>query len=140
MIRRSRLVVLLAVLAAAVAFAAQAQMSQPPEVIVSLHRAAPGKQLDMLKWLAENDAIAREAGVAASQVYAHTNGDSWDYMVISAIPTAEQEAKIEEINKKRGRKTGFAASLEFRAVVASHTDTHAVGPMSAADLVVAAGK
>jgi hypothetical protein len=141
MIRSSRLIpLLLAVLAATAAVAVYAQAQEPPEVIVGLHRLAPGKQLDFLKWLAENDAIAREAGVAPSQVYAHSNGDSWDYMVISAIPTAEQQSKIDDLTKKRGRKSGFAASLEFRTFVASHTDTHAYGPMSAADLVAAAGK
>jgi len=40
--------------------------------------------------------------------------------------------------RKHGRKTGFASSLEFRTFVASHTDTFAIGPVSAADLVAMA--
>jgi hypothetical protein len=52
--------------------------------------------------------------------------------------TDAQQVKVDEITKKRGRATGFAASLEFRTFIASHTDTYAIGPVSAADLVAAA--
>jgi hypothetical protein len=127
-----------AVLCAAVA---QAQPSiDPPEVIVSLHRIAPGKQLDFLKWLAANEAIAKEAGVPAGQLYAHTNGDSWDYMVINPVLTDAQDAKVEEVTKKHGRPTGFAASLEFRSMIAWHTDTFAIGPTTATEVLAGAGK
>jgi hypothetical protein len=45
------------------------------------------------------------------------------------------EDRSTEATRKRGRKTGFAAGLEFRTFVSSHTDTFAIGPVSAADLV-----
>jgi hypothetical protein len=124
--------------------AATAQMGKPemkpPTATVSLYRIAPGKQLDFLKWMAENEAIAKEAGVPASQVYSHTNGDSWDYMQVTPTLSDAQEAKVDEVSKKRGRKTGFAAGLEFRSMIAWHTDTDVVGPVTAADLVAAASK
>jgi membrane-bound lytic murein transglycosylase B len=141
MIRRTRLALLmLIVLTCAVGAAARAQAPEPPEVIVAIHQVAPGKHLDFLKWLAANDAIAKEAGVPGGQVYAHTNGDSWDYLVITPVLSDAQDAKVEEITKKRGQKTGFAASLEFRTFIATHTDTQAIGPLSAAELVAMAGK
>ncbi len=133
--------------AALVVFAAlpaRAQMATPeakePHGRVSLYRIAPGKQLDFLKWMAEQDAIAKEAGVPATQLYAHTDGDSWDYLGIAPDLTKEQEAKVDAVAKKRGKKTGFAASLEFRTFVASHTDTFAIGPVTAAELVAMAAK
>ncbi len=118
--------------------AARAEMKEPPRAIIRIYRLAPGKQLDFLKWMAEQDAIAKEAGVPASQLYAHTDGDSWDYLDVAPDLSSEQTAKVDEVTRKRGRKTGFPVSLEIRSFVAWHTDTHVIGPMTAADLVAAA--
>ncbi len=114
--------------------------AEPGKVVVSLYHAAPGKQLELLKWLATRDAIAKEAGVAPSQLYAHTDGDSWDYVVITPQTTEAEDAKLEELEKKKGHKTGFAQNLEFRQLIQTHTDTFARGPTTAADLVKQAGK
>ncbi len=123
--------------------AASAQMGKemkPPTARVALYRCVPGKQLEFLKWMAENDAIDKEAGVPAAQIYAHTDGDSWDYMQIVPDLTPAQQAKVDEVSRKHGRKTGFAASLEFRTMIAWHTDTMTIGPVTASDLVAAASK
>jgi hypothetical protein len=141
----ARLLILALVFAAAAAPAARAQaakseMKQPPTAVVSLYRIAPGKQLDFLKWMAELAAINKEAGVPADHWYAHTNGDSWDYLHVAPDLSSEQQAKVDEVAKKHGRKTGFAATLDIRAFVAWHTDTFVIGPVSAAELVSAAGK
>ena len=125
---------------AAYAQTAKTEAKEPPTARIALYRLAPGKQLDFLKWMAENDAIAKEAGVPASQVYVHTNGDAWDYMQIAPDLTKDQQAKVDEVTKKRGRKTGLQASLEFRTFVAWHTDTDTVGPMTAAEIVAMASK
>jgi hypothetical protein len=139
---RLTLVLLLALIffapSAARAQAARAEMKEPPRALVTIYRIAPGKHLDFLKWLAETQAIEKEAGVPVSQTYAHTDGDSWDYLNVGPDLTKEQQAKVDEVTKKHGRKTGFAASLDFRTFVASHTDTFAIGPVSAADLVAMA--
>ncbi len=119
---------------------AKPEAKQPPHARVALYRIAPGKQLDFLKWMASTEAIAKEAGVPASQVYAHTSGDSWDYMQVAPDLSNEQQAKVDEITKKHGGKTGFPAGLEFRTFVAWHTDTDVIGPVTAADLVAAASK
>jgi hypothetical protein len=86
-------------------------------VIVSIYYVAPGKQVDFLKWAAEQDGFAKEAGVAASQWYAH------------------QDKKVDEVAKKHGKKTGMAAGLVMRQYISSHTDTFAYGPVSAPDLL-----
>ena len=134
------LALLLSAAPAASAQTAKAEMKQPSTAIVSLYRIAPGKHLDFLKWMAEAAAVNKEAGVPADQWYSHTNGDSWDYLHIAPDLSSEQSAKVDEVAKKRGRKTGFAASLEIRTFVSWHTDTNVIGPVSAADLVAAAGK
>jgi hypothetical protein len=107
---------------------------------ITIYRVAPGRQLDFLKWMAAQDEVAREAGVATVQLYAHLDGDDWDYLGIGPIVTPDQEKRLDEVAAKKGLKTGFPAALEFRALLASHTDTYAVGPTSAAELVAQAPK
>ena len=107
-------------------------------VIVSIYRIVPGKQLDFLRWQAARDAAASEAGVGATQWFAHLDGDSWDFVGIAPVTTQAQDDKVEGILKGKGMTTGFKAGLEFRTMIAMHTDTYARGPMSAAALVDAA--
>jgi hypothetical protein len=126
------------------AFAAQAQMAtdskEPGKVIVSIYHVAPGKHLDFLKWMAARDEVSKEAGVGDTQWYAHVDGDSWDYIGISPVTTDAQDKKTDEIAASKGMTTGFKASLEFRTMINSHTDTISRGPTTAAALVDAATK
>lgn len=108
------------------------------EYVVSLYQAAPGKQLKLLKWLAEQDEIGAEAGLPPAQMYAHMDGDRWDYLSISPVATDEQDAAFAAAAKKRGGKGGFAGGLKFRSMIQTHTDTFAWGPTTAAELVKAA--
>jgi hypothetical protein len=114
--------------------------AEPGRARISIYRVAPGRHLDILKWLAAREEITKEAGVPATQLYAHNDGDSWDYLLIWPITTADQDRKLDELAARKGLKTGFAASIEFREMLASHTDTYASGPMTAAELVAAAAK
>ena len=112
----------------------------PPTMIVAIYRVATGKHLDFLKYMAQGNAIATEAGVGATQWYAHLDGDSWDFVTISPATTDEQDKKVDALRKQRGLPTGFAAGIEFRQFISSHTDTYARGPTTAAELVAAAGQ
>lgn len=112
--------------------------ANPPAMIVSIYRIAPGKQLEFLKYMAQLDAVAKEAGLSAQQLYAHLDGDSWDYIFMRPAPSDADQAKIDAISKKHGIATGFAAGLKIREFVSSHTDTYSRGPTTAADLVAAA--
>jgi len=111
---------------------------EPGRVRISLYRMAPGKQLDYLRWQAAQDEVAKAAGVPTPQVYAHVDGADWDYLVVFPLTTVEQDKKMDEIARSRGLKVGFQASLEFRQLLASHSDTLAAGPTTAAELVSAA--
>jgi hypothetical protein len=112
----------------------------PGKVIVSIYHVAPGQQLEFLKWMAARDASAKEAGIAETQWYAHTDGDSWDFIGISPQTTDAQDDKVDAIDKSKGMTTGFKSALEFRTMINSHTDTYALGPTSAAALVEEASK
>jgi len=105
------------------------------KALVSLYRVAPGKHLDFLKWMADREAVDREAGVPATHWYMHTNGDSWDFIAIAPVMSDAQQEKADAIARKKGLKTGLQSSLELRQFVSMHTDTFVDGPTSATQLV-----
>ncbi len=112
----------------------------PGRARVTIYRIAPGRHLDFLKWMAAQDEVAKEAGFAAVQLYAHINGDDWDFIGIAPVTTPEQDRVAEEIAARKGLMTGLPASFEFRDLVTSHTDTFAAGPMTASELIAQAAK
>ncbi len=117
---------------------AQAQQADR-EQLIAIYRVAPGKHLDFLKWQAQREAIDKEAGAPPTRWYRHTNGDSWDFVSIAEQADPQQQAalddKIEQLSKQKGLTTGLAAGLEFRQFIAVHTDTRALGPFTAEELV-----
>ena len=119
---------------------AQASSSEPPKARVALYRAAPGQQVALLKWLASQDAAAQAAGVPTGKLYAHTDGDSWDYLAIDPVTTPAQDKAIEAAQKKMGLGTGPAQSLELRRYISMHTDTFVIGPVTAAQYLTLAGQ
>jgi hypothetical protein len=114
-----------------------ASAQEPGEVLVAIYRVAPGKHLEFLRWQAARDAASTEAGIAPTQWYVHMDGDSWDFVSISPATTDAQDDQVEAVLKRKNMTTGFRAGLEFRSMVASHTDTFARGPTTAAALVEA---
>ena len=117
-----------------------AQASAPePHAIVSLYHAAPGHQEALLTWFAEQDRVARAAGVAPMQLYIHTDGDSWDYMGINPVTTDAQDQALDAAAKKLGVMSGPRVPLELRKHIASHTDTYTIGPITAAQALARLG-
>lgn len=114
--------------------------TDPGRARIAIYEVAPGRHLDFLKWMAAREDVARAAGVPPTQLYAHLDGDRWDYLVIWPVTTPEQDRKMDEHAAAKGLKTGFPAALEFRELLSSHTDTYVAGPTTAAALVAAAGK
>jgi hypothetical protein len=65
----------------------------------------------------------------------HTNGDGWDFIAIGPELSDAQQDEVDTLAKKKGLTTGIQASLEFRQLVTTHTDTFVKGPTSATQLV-----
>ncbi len=111
---------------------AYAQAASPSRAIISIYHAAPGHQQALLEWLAQQERISAAAGIPSSQIYAHTDGDSWDYLMIGPATTEAQDQALDAAAAKMGLPTGPKVGLELRKHVQSHTDTFVVGPMTAA--------
>lgn len=119
---------------------AQAGSPASPKARVALYRAAPGQQVALLKWLAAQDRVSQSVGLPASQLYAHTDGDSWDYLAIDPATTPAQDAALDAAAAKMGMPTGPASNLEFRKYIAMHTDTFVIGPVTAQQYLAMAGQ
>jgi hypothetical protein len=132
--------ILAAAAAAACAFETPAIAQSTPSATVTLYRAAPGHQVELLKWLANQDRAAADAGVPASQLYVHQNGDSWDYLLIVPDLTDAQEDAVEASAKKLGIPTGPGVGIDLRKHIVWHTDTIAAGPTTAADYLKRIGQ
>lgn len=119
---------------------AQAGSPQPPKARIALYRAVPGQQMALLKWFDAQNRAAAAAGVPTGVIYAHTDGDSWDYLAIDPVTTPAQDAAVDAAAKKMGMPTGVAANLEFRKYISSHTDTFAIGPVTPAQYLAMAAQ
>lgn len=119
---------------------AQARSSEPAKVRIAMYRAAPGQQVALLRWLANQDRAAQAAGVPVGQLYAHTDGDSWDYLAIDPATTPAQDAAVDAAAKKMGMPTGPASNLELRKYIAVHSDTFAIGPVTPTQYLSLAGQ
>lgn len=107
--------------------------AEPAGAIISLYRAAPGHQVMLLQWLAQQERAAAAAGVPATQLYVHMNGDSWDYLLIAPDLTNAQQEAVDAAAKRLSIPTGPGIGIELRKHVAHHTDTEVAGPMSVSD-------
>lgn len=119
---------------------AQAGSPEPPKARIALYRAAPGQQVALLKLLDAQNRAAASAGVPVGQLYAHTDGDSWDYLAIDPVTTPAQDAAVDAAAKKMGMPIGPAANLELRKYISMHTDTFVIGPVTPAQYLAMAGQ
>jgi hypothetical protein len=116
-----------------------AQADSPHKARIAIYRAAPGQHVALLKWLDGQNRAAAAAGVPIGVIYAHTDGDSWDYLAIDPVTTPAQDAAVDAAAKKMGMAAGPAASIEFRKYISSHTDTFAIGPVTPAQYLAMVG-
>jgi len=121
------------------AFATPVAAQDAGKALVSIYHVAPGQQVGFLKWLDQQDRISAAAGVAKGQLYAHTDGDSWDYVVIYPVNTDAQDAAFDAAGKKMGINT-MRGGLELRKYLTSHTDTFTRGPTTAAEYLAMMGE
>ena len=124
--------------AVALAVVTPAAAQSGPDGIVQIYHVAPGHQVDFLKWLDQQDKIAASAGVPAGKLYAHMDGDSWDYLVIAPVTTPAQDAALDAAAKSMGINV-MRGGIEMRKHVTSHTDTFVRGPTTASDYLAAVG-
>ena len=121
--------ILLAFLLATPAFAAEV-----PRMVVEIYRVAPGQHTAFLEAIAKFDEANKMAGLPPRQLYVHSDGASWDFLLIQPAETPDdKKAALNEAWQKLGLPSGADFFLSFRQYIAEHTDTFVNGPTTAAD-------
>ncbi len=118
--------------------AAPAQTTAPaPEPVgrklIEIYRVAPGQHEAFLRAIAKFDEANVRGGVPPRQLYVHSDGASWDFLLIqdAEYPEGKGEA-VGKAYREMGLPGGPRFFTEFRAFLLEHTDTFANGPTTAA--------
>jgi hypothetical protein len=94
------------------------------DMVVEIYRIAPGKHEEFLRQIALYDRANAEAGLPPRQLFVHQGGASWDFMLLQpAHHTDEESAKLDAAFKKLGIPQGAKFFVNFRTLIAEHTDT-----------------
>jgi len=123
------------VLGLVVLLPAAAQKAPPPvdNVMIEIYRIAPGQHEAFLEEIARYDEANRLAGLPPRQLYVHSDGASWDFVLIQPAKTPPDKAQaLEAAWRKLGLPSGADFFLSYRRFIADHSDTVAIGPTSAA--------
>jgi hypothetical protein len=126
---------ILGLVLAAALLPAAAQKSPPPvdNVMIEIYRIAPGQHEAFLEEIARYDEANRLAGLPPRALYVHSDGASWDFILIQPAKTPSEKAQaLEAAWKKLGLPGGADFFLSYRRFIAEHSDTVAIGPTSAA--------
>ena len=117
---------------------ALAQTAAPPAEpvrtkLVEIYRIAPGMHEEFLRAIAQFDEANRRGGVPPRQLYVHSDGASWDFMLIqdAEYPEGKGEA-VGRAYREMRLPSGPRFFTEFRAFLLEHTDTFVKGPTTAA--------
>lgn len=114
--------------------AVSARAADMPRMVVEIYRVAPGQHLAFLQAIAKYDEANRMAGLPPRQLYVHSDGASWDFMLLQpAENPPDKQAALSAAWEKLGLPTGADFFLSFRQYIAEHTDTTVIGPTTAAD-------
>lgn len=135
----------LAAVALLLASAAQAQTTaaKPPQpaapaptpqrLIVEIYRIAPGQHAAFLEAIASYDEANRLAGLPPRQLYVHSEGADWDFMLIQPAQTpADKRDALDAAWEKLKLPSGADFFIDFRRHIAEHSDTYVSGPTTAA--------
>lgn len=124
--------------AAATSVVAQAAPADAawPEAYFEIFKLAPGKQEAFIRDIARADEVSAAGGQPPIQIFTHEDGADWDVLLFKPErddkPTPAQEAAMAAKSKALDMPSGPAYFLRIREMIASHTDTKAYGPLSAA--------
>lgn len=107
-----------------------------PEAWFEIFRLAPGKHEEFVRRIAQSDQVSAAAGLPPTQLFFHEHGSDFDVILFKPVSpqevTPEQEAAMAAKRKELGLESGPAYYVGIRELIAEHTDSKTVGPVSAA--------
>jgi hypothetical protein len=109
--------------------------------LVEIYRIAPGQHAAFLEFIARCDEANRRAGLPARELYVHSDGAGWDFMLIQPASTPDvNRAALDAAWDELGLPSGADFFLQYRQFIAEHEDTFVRGPTTAADYLATRGR
>jgi hypothetical protein len=109
-----------------------ASEAEPARKLVEIYRIAPGRHEAFLRQIALFDKANEMAGLPPRELYVHSDGANWDFMLIQPASTPPEKAEaLSAAWKELGLPSGANFFLTFRENIAEHTDTFVRGPTTA---------
>lgn len=125
----------------AIAQSAPAPTKSFPRSLVEIYRIVPGQHEAFLHFIAKADEVNRKAGLPPRQLYVHSDGEGWDFMLIQPAETPkDKSAAFDAAWNKSGLPSGADFFFEIRKYVAEHSDNFAKGPTTAAEFLASKAK
>jgi hypothetical protein len=107
------------------ALAVSSAWGDSKDMVIEIYRVAPGKHEEFLRQIALYDQANAEAGLPPRQLFVHQGGADWDFLILQpAEHTDEESAKLDAAFKKLGIPQGAKFFVNFRTLIAEHTDTN----------------
>ena len=108
--------------------------AEVPRMMIEIYKIAPGQHEAFLKEIARYDEANRLARVPPRQLFVHSDGADWDFILIqpNSYP-ADKQAALDKAWKQLHLPSGADFFLNYRRFIADHSDTVAIGPTSAAE-------
>ena len=108
--------------------------AEVPRQLVEIYRIAPGQHAAFLEFIARCDEANRRAGLPPRELYVHSDGAGWDFLIIQPAETpSDRRAALDAAWDELGLPSGSDFFLQFRQFIAEHEDTFVKGPTTAAD-------
>jgi len=106
----------------------------PQKMVVEIYRIAPGQHESFMRLIALFDEANRRAGLPPRQLFVHSDGAGWDFMLIQpADVPKDKEDELAAAYKALKTPSGPDFFVTIRRFIAEHSDTFVTGPTSAAD-------
>jgi hypothetical protein len=113
-----------------------ARAADVPRKLVEIYRIAPGQHAAFLEFIARCDEANRRAGLPPRELYVHSDGAGWDFMIIQPASTPDDHRDaLDKAWDELGLPSGAEFFLQFRRFIAEHEDTFVKGPTTAADFL-----
>src|SRR6202158_1439914 len=101
-------------------FAARAFAAEVPRMLVEVYWIAPGQHAAFLEAIAKYDEANRMAGLPPRQLYVHSDGASWDFLLMQPAETPPDKlAPLNAAWEDLGLPSGADFFLSFRQYIAS---------------------
>lgn len=104
-----------------------------PTSTIEIFHIVPGQHEAFINMLIQLDKAADAVGLKPNQLYIHEHGGSWDFILVKPHgQDPKKYAAMSELLRKEGFPSGPDYFFESRKIYASHEDTDALGPTTAA--------